>query len=204
MSKPSKRVALGVTGASGSIYADRLLRFLVAAVDRVYLVYTDAGRQVVEHELAGRDDSLLLPLVRGQVPDQHRDVVRVFRNDDLFAPIASGSSVPTDMIVLPCSMGTMSRIAHGDASNLLERACDVVLKQRKNLVIAPRETPLNTIHLDNMQRLAAAGAVIAPPSPGFYNKPKTIDDLVDFVVGRMCELLDVDHELYRAWNSRLV
>lgn len=198
----SKRVFVAVTGASGSIYADRLIQCLRGKVERIYLCATDAGQKVVEHELPVT--SVLRSLLKGEIVGADRELFRVFKNDDLFAPIASGSSAPTHMIVVPCSMGTLARIAHGMSSNLVERAADVCLKQKSPLILVPRETPLNAIHLRNMLTLAEMGAHMIPPVPAFYQKPKTIDDLVDFIVGRLLEAIGInDHGLYDPWNKRM-
>ena len=198
----SKRIFVAVTGASGTIYADRLIQCLRGKVDRIYLCATDAGQKVAEHELAS--SSALRALLNGDINGTDRDLFRVFKNDDLFAPIASGSSAPTHMIVVPCSMGTLARVAHGMSSNLVERAADVCLKQKAPLIVVPRETPLNTIHLRNLLTLAEMGAHIIPPVPAFYQKPKTIDDLVDFIVGRLLEAIGItDHDLYDPWNKRM-
>lgn len=196
-----RRILIAVTGASGSIYAERLIQQCVARFPRVYVVATDAARQVIEHELP--KGGLLRQILAGETPESHRDCIRLMKNDDLFSPVASGSSAPTDMVVVPCSMGSLARIAQGLSTNLVERAADVVLKQRQRLIIVPRETPLNTIHLRNMLTLSEMGVAIVPAMPAFYQHPKTIDDMVDFVVGRLLELLDIDHDLYRPWNSRM-
>lgn len=195
-----------MTGASGSIYAERLIQECATRFPRVYVVATDAARQVADHELSPSTDDgriSLRQLLAGEVAPGQREVIRVFRNDDLFAPVASGSSAPTDMVVVPCSMGSLARVAQGLSSNLVERSADVVLKQRRRLIIVPRETPLSSIHLRNMLTLAEMGVDIVPAMPAFYQRPSSIDDMVDFVVGRVLELLDVDHGLYRPWNSRM-
>jgi 4-hydroxy-3-polyprenylbenzoate decarboxylase len=198
----SKRVFVAVTGASGSVYADRLLQCLRGKVDRIYLCVTEAGQKVVDHELPS--SSTLRAIIKGEISGTDRELFRVFKSDDLFAPVASGSSAPTHMIVVPCSMGTLARIAHGMSSNLVERAADVCLKQKAPLVIVPRETPLNAIHLRNMLTLAEMGVHMIPPVPAFYQKPKTIEDLVDFIVGRLLEAIGIaDHELYDPWNKRM-
>ena len=199
-----RRVFIGVTGASGTVYAERLIEELLPLVPRIYVVATESGRQVAAHELLSKEQGFsLLDLLEGRIQESHRDIIRVFKEDDLFAPIASGSSVPTNMVVVPCSMGTLARISQGHSSNLLERAADVVLKQKQQLIMCPRETPLNTIHLRNMLALSEMGVEMVPPVPAFYQKPQSIDDMVDFVVGRIMERLDVDHKLYRPWNARM-
>ncbi len=198
------RILVGVTGASGSIYAERLIQALVDSVDRIYVVSTATGKQVAAHELAGPRPSLSLADLlnnKGKAPSEK---IRIFSEDDLFSPVASGSSSPTGMVVVPCSMGTLGRIAGGMSTNLIERAADVMLKEAKPLIICPRETPLNRIHLTNMINLIDAGAKILPATPGFYNRPKTVDDLVNFVVGRIMSMLNIESDLVTRWNSRLI
>jgi len=197
-----KRILLGITGASGSIYADRILQFLLDHHARVYLIITKSAEQVIQHELENKSN--LIRILKGDLTPNEKEYLRRFPIDDLFAPVASGSSCPDAMIVLPCSMGTLARIAHGMSSNLLERSADVVLKQKKTLIVCPRETPLHAIHLQNMLQLTQAGATMVPPMPAFYQNPKSIDDIVDFVVGRVLEMLEIPHDLYRKWNSRMI
>lgn len=199
-SPPTPRILIGITGASGAIYAERLLQVLTTQLERVYLIVTDSGRQVVEHELRNHTDALAL---RKVLQSKHPRI-RLFANDDFFAPVASGSNAPDAAIVIPCSMGTLSRVSHGFSTTLLERVCDVVLKQKKQLIMVPRETPLNTLHLDNMLRLAHAGAWIVPASPAFYHKPHSMEELIDFVVSRVLDCLELPHELTRRWNSRML
>ncbi|MEY4631645.1 MAG: hypothetical protein RIQ81_1765 [Pseudomonadota bacterium] len=205
---PSRRLLIGITGASGSIYAERLIQQCIKTFPRIYIVATDAAVKVAEHELSrpsgdAVDGFSLRQAFAGDVKPEYRDIIRLLKNDDLFAPVASGSSAPTDMVVVPCSMGSLARIAQGQSTNLLERAADVVLKQRRRLVMVPRETPLNSIHLRNMLTLSDMGVAMVPAMPAFYQYPKSVDDMIDFVVGRILELIDVDHELYRPWNARL-
>ena len=192
---------VGITGASGSIYAERLLQVLTEQLERVYLIITDSGLQVVEHEL--RKDSTEFCL-RKILADKKHPRLRIFANDDFFAPVASGSNAPDAAIIIPCSMGTLSRVSHGFSTTLLERVCDVVLKQKKQLIMVPRETPLNTLHLNNMLRLAEAGAWLVPATPAFYHKPQTMADLIDFVVSRVLDCLDFPHNISRRWNSRML
>lgn len=202
---PERRIAIAITGASGSIYAERLLNVLAAQVPRIYVMATAAGKQVIRHELGRSNAEIsLADVCDGKVPEALRQTIRVFDQEDLFAPIASGSSAPTDMVIVPCSMGTLARVAGGMSSNLIERSADVMLKQRRRLVICPRETPLNSIHLRNMLTLSDMGAVIVPPMPAFYQQPKSVDDMVEFVVGRLLEVLDFPHDLYSRWNSRMI
>lgn len=205
MSISNERILVGVTGASGVIYAERLVQVLLTKVERIYLVITETGRQVVKHELRPNEQTFsLFHAVDGELrSDEERKIIRIFRNEDLFAPIASGSSVPSKMIILPCSMGTVARINHGVSSNLLERAADVCLKQGIKLIICPRETPFNTIHLTNLLNLSRMGVQILPAMPAFYQHPRSMDDLIDFIAGRSLEALNISHDLYRPWNSRM-
>jgi 4-hydroxy-3-polyprenylbenzoate decarboxylase len=196
------RILIGVTGASGSVYADRLLQLLIKETSRVYLVATDSGEKVAAHELS--KSSLLLRAITGSLNKSEKEVIRVFNNDDLFAPCASGTAAPDAMVIVPCSMGSLARVATGISGNLLERSADVMLKQRRKLLVCPRETPFNLIHLRNMTSLAEAGAEVIPLMPGFYQKPKTMDELIDFCVGKILEQLRVPHHLYRPWNSRMM
>lgn len=200
--KKDRRILIGVTGASGSAYADRLVQILSPLVQRIYLVFTETGEQVVKHELAS--ETVLVRALTSKLSADEKNVVRVFKNSDFFAPVASGSSAPHAMVVLPCSMGSASRIAQGSSSNLLERAADVVLKQKRQLIICPRETPFNLIHLRNLTQLSEAGAEILPLMPGFYQKPQSIEDLIDFCIGKVLEQLGFDHQLYKRWNPRML
>ena len=198
---PERRILVGITGASGSIYAERLLQALTDELQRVYLIVTDSGRQVVDHELRTSETEFSL---RKILVDKKHPRVRIFANDDFFAPVASGSNAPDVAIIIPCSMGTLSRVSQSFSSTLLERVCDVVLKQKKKLILVPRETPLNTLHLHNMVRLAEAGAWLVPASPAFYHKPRTMADLIDFVVSRVLDCLDFPHDISKRWNSRML
>ena len=196
------RVSIGITGASGSVYADRLVEVLLKedAVERIYLMFTEAGTQVCQHELK-KSNSVLLKIMKGEKAENFSKL-KIFANKNLFAPIASGSSAANKMVVVPCSMGTLSRIANGNSGNLVERSADVMLKQKRQLVLVPRETPLNSIHLGNMLKLSQNQVVILPPVPGFYQEPKSIEDLVDFVVGKILDSLEIEHKLCSRWNEK--
>jgi 4-hydroxy-3-polyprenylbenzoate decarboxylase len=201
------RILIAVTGASGSIYAERLVEVLRTRVKRIYLLFSATGAKVVRHELKANSAIAgafsLVKAAEGILAPEDREVIRLLNNDDLFAPVASGSSAPTAMVIVPASMGSLARICHGISSNLLERSADVCLKQKRPLLICPRETPLNTIHLRNMLTLSELGAHVIPAMPAFYQHPESIADLVDFMVGRILEALDLPHQLYPAWNSRM-
>ncbi len=197
------RVCLAWTGASGLPYGLRLLECLLSAGVTVELIYSQAAQVVAQQELEMRlpsspeeTASLLLERFPGRSGQ-----LRVYGRDAWFSPVASGSNPPDAMVVCPCSMGTLASIAAGLADNLIERAADVVLKERRTLILVPRETPFSVIHLENMLRLARAGAVIVPPSPGFYEHPQSVADLVDFVVARILDQLHVPHTLGKRWGG---
>lgn len=187
MTDPS-RLIVGISGASGVIYGIRLLQALKKLPVNTHLVMTRTAEVTLAHET-----DLKVEDVR-----QLADVT--YRADDLAAAVSSGSFRTIGMIVVPCSMRSLGEIAHGITSNLLTRAADVVLKERRRLVLVTRETPLHAIHLRNMATLAEMGAIIAPPVPAFYNRPKTIDDIVDHTVGRILDLFDLDTGAVKRWS----
>ena len=195
--------ALGMTGASGVQYGFRLLQCLLAANQRVYLMISKAAQVVISMEtdmaLPARPVDIQKALVEKYNVDTTR--LQVFGEDEWTAPVASGSNDVDAMVVCPCSMGALSTIAHGASNNLLERAADVTLKERKKLVLVPRETPYSDIHLENMLKLSRMDAVIVDANPGFYNKPESIDDLVDFVVAKILDQLGVEHTLQPRWGE---
>ena len=193
-----KRIAVGITGASGAQYGIRLLQVLLQAGHHVHLMVSDAAWQVFREEMGwdpSKREAILAEWASWGELEYH--TMRDFR-----APIASGSYPCDGMVVIPCSMGTLSSIAHGASRNLLERSADVMLKEGRTLIMVPRETPLNQIHLQNMLTLAQAGAKILPAMPGFYHQPTTIDELIDFVVGKVLDNLRVEHHLFRRWGSK--
>jgi 4-hydroxy-3-polyprenylbenzoate decarboxylase len=199
----AKTITVAFTGASGLPYGLRLLECLIAARARVFLLYSPAAQVVARQEL-----ELTLPTQPAAAAAYFAERYRaepgqltVFGREDWMSPVASGSDPADAMAVCPCSMGTLGALAAGMADNLIERAADVMLKERRTLVLVPRETPLSAIHLENMLKLSRAGAVILPPSPGFYGHPRTIEDLVDFVVARVLDQLDVEHALGPRWGA---
>lgn len=198
--KTSRRVFLAISGASGAACSQKLIEELYPRVDRLYLTATETGKRVLQTELAGPPRNLdLRKLVRGEVADFEK--IRLFENDNFYAPIASGSSAATDMLIVPCSMGMIGRISSGLGSTLIERAADVMIKEKKPLILFPRESPLSPIHLENMLKLSQCGAMIVPPMPGFYTQPKTFEDVINFLVGRLLEHLGYDHDLYPRWSA---
>ena len=202
MSAP-RTVTLAFTGASGLPYGLRLLECLLAEARSVYVVYSAAAQIVARQEC-----DLALPAQPREAARWFADrygaregQLTVFGREDWLSPVASGSNPADAMAICPCSMGTLGAIAGGLADNLIERAADVMLKERLPLVLVPRETPLSTIHLENMLKLARAGAVILPPAPGFYDHPQSVADLVDFVVARVLDQLGVAHRLGPRWGA---
>ena len=183
------RLIVGISGASGVIYGVRLLQALKELPVETHLVMTRTAEVALAHETDFKAD------------DVRRLADVAFRIDDLAAAISSGSYRTIGMIVVPCSMRSLGEIAHGITSNLLTRAADVVLKERRRLVLVARETPLHAIHLRNMATLADMGAIIAPPVPAFYNRPKTLDDIVDHTVGRILDLFDLDTGKVKRWRE---
>jgi 4-hydroxy-3-polyprenylbenzoate decarboxylase len=197
-----RTVTVGMTGASGAQYGLRLVECLLQADWTVYLTFTRAAQIVI-----GSETDCRLP---GRTAEQTRHLtalfkaregrLRVFGDEEWTSPLASGSGAPRKMVVCPATMATLSAIANGASENLLERAADVVIKERGDLVIVPRETPFSAIHLENMLKLARLGVSILPANPGFYNRPTTVDELVDFIVARVLDQLGVAHRLSRRWG----
>lgn len=191
-------IVVAITGASGAPYAVRLLQSLVAAERPVQLIVSTHGLRLLRTELDIESVDALRTRVGAAAWDRW---VTCFDDNDRGAAPASGSALNAGMVVCPCSMGTLSAIAVGASRSLVERAADVALKERRPLVLVPRETPLSAIHLENMLRVTRAGAVVMPASPGFYHRPRGLDDLVDFVVARVLDHLGVPHRLVARWGT---
>ncbi len=199
----NKTIAVAFTGASGLPYGLRLVECLLGAGVRVQLLYSQAAQVVARQEL-----DLTLPSRPAEAEAELTlrfaaapGSLRVFGREEWFAPLASGSNPPDAYVICPCTMGTLAKIAAGLADDLISRAADVVLKEGRTLILVPRETPFSVIHLENMLRLARAGAVILPPNPGFYHHPRQVSDLVDFVVARILDRLGVPHALLPRWGE---
>lgn len=190
-------IVAAITGASGAPYAVRLLEQLVAADRPVWLIVTSHGLRLLRTEM---DIDSVDGLRQRVGVDAWRRLVTVYDDADRGAAPASGSARNAGMVICPCSMGTLSAVSIGASRSLVERAADVMLKERRPLVLVPRETPLSAIHLQNMLRLSRAGAVILPAAPGFYHRPQTVQELVDFIVARVLDQLGVEHALVRRWG----
>ncbi|GAB4128754.1 MAG: flavin prenyltransferase UbiX [Sideroxydans sp.] len=198
-----KTITLALTGASGLPYGLRLLECLLQSGQRVHLVYSQAAQLVAKQEM-----DLVLPSRPQDAAAMLRErfapfsgELHVFGIQDWYAPMASGSNPGDAMVVCPCTMGTLGKIASGISDDLICRAADVMLKEKRLLILAPREMPFSAIHLDNMLKLAQAGAVIMPPNPGFYHHPQSVQDLVDFVVARLLDHLGVAQTLVKKWGE---
>ena len=201
MSRPV-RVTLAMTGASGTAYALRLLQVLLRDGVAVDLLVSDAAREVARLEagLALPDDHQLADWLAGHL-SVDVTALRVWGRREWTAPVASGSAAAGPMVICPCSTGSLSAIACGASDNLIERAADVCIKERRTLVLVPRETPLSAIHLENMLKLARLGVTILPAMPGFYQRPQSIDDLVDFIVARILSALGMPQNLLKPWGE---
>jgi len=183
------RLIVAITGASGVIYGKRLLEVLREKRIETHLIVSKAAEKVVEHELETTKKDL------------ERLAHHVYSVDDFNAPLMSGSFQTDGMIIIPCTMKTLAGIAHGYSDNLILRAADVTLKERRKLIVVPRETPLSVVHLRNMLSVAELGVAVIPAMPAYYHKPKEIDDLVDFVVGKVLDCLGVEHRLFKRWDG---
>ena len=195
-------LVVAITGASGAPYGVRLLEVLLAAGREVHLSVSPSGQAVIQEELGRRVDLErfnVADLLGGAVPTAGR--LHYHHHKNLMAPIASGSFLTAGMVICPCSGSTLAAVAHAMGENLIHRAAEVHLKERRKLVVVPRETPLSLPQLKNMQAIHEAGAVVLPAAPGFYARAETVDDLVDFVVARICDQLGVPNSLVRRWGS---
>jgi 4-hydroxy-3-polyprenylbenzoate decarboxylase len=197
-------LVLAMTGASGAPYGVRLLEVLLATGRTVHLVLSPAAVQVLFQEMDRRVDAehfRLQDLLGRPLTDKETGKVLYHDHRNFMAGIASGTFPTAGMVVCPCSSGTVAAIAHGLSQNLIHRAADVHLKEKRKLVLVPREAPLSVVQLRNLTICAEVGAVVLPASPGFYTKPRSLDDAIDFIVGRVCDQLGVEHQLFRRWGT---
>ncbi len=191
-----KKIIVGITGASGSIYFLRLMENLIKENMSIYVVASEQGKNVLKYETGVELETQI------EVWKKTNNEIYLEDNDNLFSPIASGSFGCDKMIIVPCSMSTLAEISNGITKTLLIRSADVMIKERKKLVLVPRETPLSSIHLENMLKLSNIGVTILQATPGFYNFPKTMDDLINFVVGKALDSLEINNESYIRWESK--
>lgn len=196
-------ITVAITGASGGIYGLRLVEELLKRGDDVSLIISPSGFIILEEELGLRLEGDVLEGLKDffKIRNPRSEIrnLKYIPSDDLSSHLSSGSSLQRDMVICPCSMGTLARIAHGVSTNLIDRTADVILKERGRLLLVPRETPLNQIHLENMLKLCQMGAHIIPAMPGFYHNPKKVEDMVDFVVGKVLDALGIENRLYKRW-----
>ncbi|WP_447556089.1 flavin prenyltransferase UbiX [Vreelandella sp. EE22] len=196
-------ISVALTGASGAQYGLRLIEVLVSAGHEVWVLISKAAHMVIatetDVELPAKPERLqeALTALSGAQPGQ----IRCFGREDWMAPVASGSGAPSAMVICPCSTGTLSAVATGASNNLIERAADVAIKERRTLVMVPRETPFSAIHLEHMLTLSRLGVVVLPAAPGFYHRPNSIEDLVDFIVARILNQLGIAHTLMPRWGE---
>lgn len=197
-------IVVAISGASGPIMGVRLIEELLNSGEKVAAIVSQPARQIIEYEiLRGKTPfSSLKELLAKRGLSENYDLLSEFKHNDFFAPVASGSTRFEAMIVIPCSMKTLSAIVHGYADSLITRICDVALKEKRRCIIVPRETPLSVVHTENIHRAALAGIEIVPPVPGFYTRPESVDDVVNFVVGKVLNLLGREHDLFESWGKR--
>jgi 4-hydroxy-3-polyprenylbenzoate decarboxylase len=183
-----KRIIIGISGTSGVILGIRMLEFLKETNYETHLILTETSKKIIEYETCYK------------VKGIEKFASKVYDNDDLFAPIASGSFQTEGMIIIPCSMKTLAGIANGYSENLLLRAADVCLKERRKLILVTRETPLSLIHLENMAKVTKAGGIVLPPVLTLYSKPETIEKLIDHIIGKVLDSLGIENRLYKRWG----
>ncbi len=205
MSEFREKITVAITGASGSVYALRLIECLVAANFQIYVLCSSAARIVFDTEVglklpASPDTATKFLSEKFQAKTSQ---ITVFGKEQWFSPVASGSAAPKKMIVCPCSTGTLAAISQGMSDNLIERAADVVIKERGQLIMVVRETPFSTIHLQNMLTLSQMGVTVMPAAPGFYHQPTSINDLIDFMVGRMLDHLGIEQSIMPRWGYQI-
>jgi flavin prenyltransferase len=196
-------IITAISGASGPILGIRLIEELLLSGEMVTGIVSDSSWQIIKYELSWEKTASepLKTLLKQRGIAGSLENLQEYANDDFFCPAASGSSGFDAVVVIPCSMKTLSATACGYADNLITRACDVALKEGRQCILVPRETPLNVIHLENMLKAARAGIQIVPPSPGFYTLPQSVDDIVNFIVGKILNLLKIKHHLFKSWGE---
>jgi 4-hydroxy-3-polyprenylbenzoate decarboxylase len=197
-------IVVAISGASGPIMGVRLIEELLNSKEKVAAIVSQPARQIIEYEILQdkRSFSSLKELLEKRGISGNYSLLSEFNNNDFFAPVASGSTIFEAMVVIPCSMKTLSAIVHGYADSLITRTCDVALKENRRCIIVPRETPLSVVHTENIHKAAMAGIDVVPPVPGFYTRPESVDDVVNFVVGKVLNLLGREHDLFESWGKK--
>jgi 4-hydroxy-3-polyprenylbenzoate decarboxylase len=197
-------IVVAISGASGPIMGIRLIEELLNLKERVAAIVSQPAGQIIEYEiLLGKVPfSSLKELLETRGKAKSLDLLDEYKNNDFFSPVASGSAQFEAVAVVPCSMKTLSAIVHGYADSLITRTCDVALKEKRRCILVPRETPLSVVHTENLHKAAQAGIEIVPPMPGFYTHPQSLEDVIDFVVGKILNLLGRKHRLFKSWGSR--
>jgi 4-hydroxy-3-polyprenylbenzoate decarboxylase len=199
----SQMIVVAISGASGPIMGVRLIEELLNLKESVTAVVSQPAGRIIEYEiLLGKEPfSSLRELIESRGVTKNIDLLNEYGNEDFFSPVASGSAQFEAVVVIPCSMKTLSAIVHGYADSLITRACDVALKEKRRCIVVPRETPLSVVHTENLHKAARAGIEIVPPMPGFYTRPESIVDVIDFVVGKILNLLGRKHHLFESWGK---
>ncbi len=192
-----KRYILAITGASGALLGVRLLKELIRTTE-IHLIISSTALRIIDQETGINWQEDTQEMIRSHLQS---DKVFFYDNANLFAPVSSGSFRSDGMFVVPCSMKTLSAIAQGYADNLIERAADVTIKERRKLILSPREMPFSAIHLENMLSLAHMGVIISPPVPAFYHRPETMDDLINFIIGKILDSMSIHHDLFKRWGE---
>lgn len=199
-----EKILTVITGASGALYAKKFIEIINELGKKQTIIISNPGKEVLKHELNDkfpRENEKILNFIKKEWKLPQPELLKIAAVDSFKAPVASGSNAADFMVVIPCSMGSAARFAQGVSTNLIERAFDVMLKEKKEIIIVPRECPLNQIHLENLLKLSQLGVDIIPAMPAFYQKPESISDLRDFLVGRVLEHLGINHSLYEKWNG---
>ena len=197
-------IVVAISGASGPIMGVRLIEELLNIGDKVAAIVSKPARQIIEYEILRQKEpfsSVKELLVKRGLVDNY-ELLSEFENNNFFSPMASGSSKFEAVVVIPCSMKTLAAIVHGHADSLIARTCDVALKEKRRCIIVPRETPLSVIHTENMHKAALTGVEIVPPVPGFYTLPASVDDIINFIVGKVLNLLGREHGLFKSWGEK--
>ena len=198
-------IIVAISGASGTVYGLRLLQFLLSNNYKVELVFSESAIKVAKNEtnlnLSTNPDVLKEQVLSYLQQLELRTLLNIWSFDDIAASISSGSYKTAGMIIIPASMGTISGVANGTSDNLITRAADVCIKEKRKLVLVPREMPFSPIHLENLLKLSKLGAIVAPACPGFYHKPNEVNEMIDFVVGKVLDLFEIEHDLFKRWEK---